>query len=86
MGLTVARWLHCGLVCNRNIFERDPLEYTGIAQALHGIDLEAHQMSVGIVVGGYAFAKMLGCDRCLFEADVQRIHLLVVGDPHVGHP
>ena len=43
------------------------------------------QTPIGIVVRGNAFAQMLRRDRGLFEADVERIYILVVGDSHVLH-
>jgi hypothetical protein len=48
------------LMCDRNVFERDPLEYARIAQPFHGVeDLNASQMSIGIVVGSNAFSQVL---------------------------
>jgi len=43
-------------------------------------------MPIGIIVRGNALAQMLRRNRSLFEADVQRIHILVVGDPLAGTP
>jgi hypothetical protein len=46
-------------MCDRNVFERDPLERARIAQAFHGAEnLNAGQMSIGIIVGGYALTLL----------------------------
>lgn len=72
---------------NRNVFERNPLEYARIAQALGGVEnLDADQMSIGIVVCGNALAQRHRRHCSLSEADVECVHFLVAGDPPVVYP
>src|ERR1035438_1620346 len=73
------------LMGKRDVLERYPPEYGRIPELLHRIqDLNSREMSLRIVIGGDPVREMLGRYRCLAKADVKSIHLLVVGDGHLG--
>src|SRR6516164_5399144 len=61
------------------------LEDSGVPQTLSRVqDLKAGQVAFSVVVGRDTFVQVLGCDRGFAKADVQRVDVLVVGNPHNG--
>ena len=67
-----------------DLFEDDLFKGVLVSEAPDRVkDLDAGELTLGIVVGGYAFAKLLGGDSGLLESNIKGVNLRVVCDAHI---